>query len=60
MASWIAPTMNASANTTCSFLSSGTPISEPPTASDRAPVVEMCIIWELVKSAPTGVATIMV
>ena len=59
MASWIAPTMNASANTTCSFSSSGTPISEPPTARDRAPVVEMCIIWELVNSAPTGVATIM-
>ena len=40
--------------------SAGIPISELPTASAMALVVETCIITEPVKSAPTGVAMIMV
>ena len=36
------------------------PVSELATASDRALVVDMCIISELVNSAPIGVAMIMV
>ncbi len=60
IAVWITPIMSASVNTACSCWSAGTPYSALPTARDRAPVVEMCIIWELVKSAPMGVATIIV
>jgi len=46
--------------TACSLASGDDPPRELATAKDSALVVEMCINSELVKSAPMGVATIMV
>src|SRR5512140_994049 len=46
--------------TACSFSVGDMPVSELATPRDKALVVEMCIISELVNSAPIGVAIIMV
>ncbi len=52
--------MSARRKTACNLAEAGIPTNELAIPSDKALVVEICIISELVKSAPIGVAMIMV
>ena len=59
-ASWNTPMSTARVTRAASFCSAGTYARASPAATDSAPVVDTFMKTELVKRAPTGVATISV